>query len=616
MKDILFIGVFVTIVCFALKFQSDYFFVNPDKENEVIFTTVEDNRITYKLPVGTIVTIQEGHKSLILESNINLLTGIQQPVLYIPNYVGALSIWLNGDRISAEPEHNGTVGDNRHSRSFYLVDIDRKYYGENVNIRIQLTQTNDRLGSSLFRLSRVYLGEAQDFDVSINRRTLYKSFFEESRFSTLAIGFVFFLIITIFGGLGLQGVSITVLTGILSLVHIGSIDAGVFIGDLSRKMFMLSPIMIWALDCYISQQKTQDFRNFKIFHLIIALSIVSLVFLAIWLELISVSDTIINGIFSIPYLLFGLFILAVNGLVSIAKDEETRTSPLVLAVLITWLVAIIYDSFSHFTGSVGLNWTSITTILVLIFLAVDFSTQILLMKKELKTNNEYLDKKLKLESLKLKKEFEKSAQLINENRKISFYSQMQNDLHDGVLTYLFSIKSISDKHHSAEYKTISELSQYCLNEIRVIISSKIGGKTKLILALANLRHNFFDGLSDIGIVADWDISQLMDLPETDFQMNLEVVRILQESMYNAVNRSNCKKLSVKCNLESDCIFLSVRNEGGTALVLTKRAGRGLKSLNIRAERLSATLTLRALKTGAQLDLRVPLSSLRIKTTLT
>ena len=159
------------------------------------------------------------------------------------------------------------------------------------------------------------------------------------------------------------------------------------------------------------------------------------------------------------------------------------------------------------------------------------------------------------------------------------------------------------------------MSQFCLNEIRVIISSKYGGKTKLILALANLRHNFVDALPDIGILVDWDTSQLLDLPETDFQMNLEVVRILQEAMYNAVNRSNCKKLSVKCALESNYIHLSVRNEGGAALVPSKSAGRGLQSFNIRAEKLSASLTLRALKTGAQLDLRVPLSSLKVETTL-
>jgi len=612
MKEILIIGVFVTVVCFALKIQSNYFFVDPDKENEVIFTTADDNITKYKLPFGTIVSGKEGFKSLILEANIDMPAKIQKPVIYIPNYVGVLSIWLNGDRITAEPRHNGTVGDNRHSRSFYLTDIDRKYRGENVEIRIQLTQTNDRLGSSLFRLSKVYAGEAHDFDVSINMRSLYKRFFEESIFSILAIAFVFFLMTTIFGGLGLQGLPITVLTGILSLIQIGSLDAGVFIGDLSRKMFMLAPIMIWALDCYITQQKTQDFRSFKIFHFTIALSIVSVIFLAIWLELISFSDTIINGIFSIPYLLCGLLFLAVNGLISIAKDEDNRTSPWILAVLITWVISIIYDGLLHFNGSVGLNWTSVTTLLVLMFLAVDLSSQILFVKKELKKNNEYLEEKLEEEALKLKNEFEKSAKLMDQNRKVSFYSQIQNDLHDGVLTYLFSIKSISDKHHSADYKTISELSQFCLNEIRVIISSQIGRKTKLILALANLRHNFVDALPDMGIEVEWDTSQLLDLPETDFRMNLEVIRILQEAMYNAVNRSNCKKLWVNCVLESDYIFFTVRNEGGSALVSTSKKGRGLKSFNLRAERLSATLTLKSLKTGAQLDLRVPLKSLTIE----
>jgi signal transduction histidine kinase len=615
MKDLLFIGAFVTIVCFALKIQSDFFFINPDLKHEIIFTSINDDETTIKLPVGTIVAKEDGYESLILESNLDLPAGMEKPVLYIPNYVGVLSIWFNGDRITTEPAHNGTLGDSRHSRSFYLVDIDRKYLGEDINIRLQLTQTNDRLGSSLFRLSKVYSGESKFFDLSINRRSLYKRSFEESRFSVLSLGFAFFLITTIFGGLGFQGVSITVLIGILSLIQIGSLDAGVLIGDLSRKTFMLAPIMIWALDCYISQQKTQNYRNLKIFHLTVSLSIVSTVFLAIWLELFSVSDTIINGIYSIPYLLCGLFILVTNGLISIFKDETNRTSPLVLAVLITWLVSIFYDGSAHFSGNVGLNWTSVTMLLVLIFLAADFSAKILMMKSELKDYSEYLEIKLQEESLKLKKEFENSAHLMNENRKISFYSQIQNDLHDGVLTYLFSIKTISDRYHSADYKTISELSQFCLNEIRVIISSKIGGKTKLILALANLRHNFVDALPDIGILVDWDTSQLLDLPETDFQMNLEVVRILQEAMYNAVNRSNCKKLSVKCALESNYIHLSVRNEGGAALVPSKNAGRGLQSFNIRAEKLSASLTLRALKTGAQLDLRVPLSSLKVETTL-
>ena len=108
-----------------------------------------------------------------------------------------------------------------------------------------------------------------------------------------------------------------------------------------------------------------------------------------------------------------------------------------MAVLITWLVSIFYDGSAHFSGNVGLNWTSVTMLLVLIFLAADFSAKILMMKSELKDYSEYLEIKLQEESLKLKKEFENSAHLMNENRKISLYSQIQNDLHDGVLTYLF-----------------------------------------------------------------------------------------------------------------------------------------------------------------------------------
>ena len=214
---------------------------------------------------------------------------------------------------------------------------------------------------------------------------------------------------------------------------------------------------------------------------------------------------------------------------------------------------------------------------------------------------------LKEQSRQLEAEFVSASKLRERDIVARNYERIYNDLHDGVLTYLFSIKTMGASLVGKEAGKVSTLAQFCLNEIRVILSSGVTGKTPLILTLSNLRHNIFDSLPDIGVQANWDTTALLDLPPTDLRFNIEIVRVLQEAVHNAVERADCSSLSVVATLRKDkMICFKIVNEGGVTFHEGTKKGFGLKSMSSRIQRLRGHFAIIPATGGAELTFEIPM----------
>ena len=194
-------------------------------------------------------------------------------------------------------------------------------------------------------------------------------------------------------------------------------------------------------------------------------------------------------------------------------------------------------------------------------------------------------------------------------------AQRQNlnlELHDGVLTYLAMINAMTEQPTTEREISLYKLARNATREIRIILDSDPVAGHSLFTALASLRIQLVEPLEQIGLRVRWDMTSLYDYVSSDSGTLMDVVRIIQECIHNAVERSDCKALivrAVKDNEGRDVIAIS--NLGGTAYSQQSEPGHGIHIMQQRAERIGALFSIQTRPTGARVLLVMPPSILWI-----
>jgi signal transduction histidine kinase len=256
---------------------------------------------------------------------------------------------------------------------------------------------------------------------------------------------------------------------------------------------------------------------------------------------------------------------------------------------------------------ITVNLPALSMLLLYFVMGYIFAAELVAAKNVLALKNVEMTEALAHQEKQLQIQFKETEKLKEQEVMRRNYERIYNDLHDGVLTYLFSIKTLANKISDNRAEKIGSMSQFCINEIRIILSSGVNGVAPLILSLASFRHYIFDTLTDRGIDTHWDVKSLIELPPSDLAFNLEIVRVIQEAVSNAVERSGCTNLSVVASLNgNDRLLFVIKNEGGVTLSEDRGSGLGLKSMEARIIRLGGKFTIQPTESGATLSFIVPL----------
>jgi signal transduction histidine kinase len=219
------------------------------------------------------------------------------------------------------------------------------------------------------------------------------------------------------------------------------------------------------------------------------------------------------------------------------------------------------------------------------------------------------EEKLRL-SVAREKERERAAALARER------TRLMRDLHDGLGGQLVSIVALSER---GEAGGIGDAARAALKDLRLVIDSMddIGGD--LMLALGSWRDRATAQLRPHGIALDWHAVPpgLPVHPELRPWHVIQIVRILDEAMTNAVKHANAKRIAVsietvkdEAGTEHGCI--SVEDDGkGFALGPDGAASdgrttaRGLRNMKNRAGRCGAELELVTGAGGTSVRLTLP-----------
>jgi len=194
-------------------------------------------------------------------------------------------------------------------------------------------------------------------------------------------------------------------------------------------------------------------------------------------------------------------------------------------------------------------------------------------------------------------------------------TRLMRDLHDGLGGQLVSIVALSER---GEAGGIGEAARAALKDLRLVIDSMddIGGD--LMLALGSWRDRVAAQLRPHNIALDWHAVPpgLPVYPELRPWHVIQIVRILDEAVTNAVKHAGAKRIAVSIETLKDDTgeprgAITITDDGkgiapaDDAADGRRKTGRGLANMQNRAARCGAALDLISGSDGTRVRLKLP-----------
>ena len=160
-------------------------------------------------------------------------------------------------------------------------------------------------------------------------------------------------------------------------------------------------------------------------------------------------------------------------------------------------------------------------------------------------------------------------------------SRIMRDLHDGLGSQLMSIM-LSARVGIAEPAAVAEGLQSVIDEMRLMVDSMDSVGESLSAALATFKARVQPRIEATGLAFDWQedpaVAAIAEFGPRDV---LQIFRVLQEAVTNALKHSGCSTIAVRAICEAGALVLTVEDDG-KGITATGKAGRGLSNMQLRA----------------------------------
>ncbi|MBX3455236.1 ATP-binding protein [Ferrovibrio sp.] len=224
--------------------------------------------------------------------------------------------------------------------------------------------------------------------------------------------------------------------------------------------------------------------------------------------------------------------------------------------------------------------------------------------------NSELEQRVRDKTQELEHHYERIAQLERLAGMAEERDRLMREMHDGVGSQLITTLHALEKGQIGQVETASLL-RGCIDDLRLMIDSLDAGQQSMADALANLRFRLEPRLTAAGIRSAWAVNDgPANLPPGTV---LQLLRILQEALTNALKHSDAANVQVEWRIEDGAACLRVQDDGsGLAKAATAPAsgsvGRGMANMRQRAARIGARLVVsNGPDGGCLVEARLPLA---------
>jgi len=516
-------------------------------------------------------------------------------VVFVPSYTGYLSL-QSGDRLLYESKSSGSeFAPNRLQTAF--LELEKPYTN---HIIYNLIIPDGFIGSP----SVLYTGPKEFLEPNHLRYELYKTdlrFFNWSVevFVICFMGLLFLLrsldktYIPYFEAFVFLALfqSPIVLSGFFNLFNLYP-----YIAVLSLP---LTPIL-FEIHGKITQTSIKlHLQKIKIIMYLIACFLIALELLIPMLNLRK-----INLFITFPSLLLAIIVLAVWSYYDFIKCNNFKS--FVFSLLMTFVAFSIGHDLAVRVGALQspILMSTLSTFCFLSTLSIIVSSEILKSRTALENHAIISERKLSEMQTELQKSFERTIKLKTENAIQVESTRITRDLHDGVLTYLSMIKTLAEEQSDETLRNIEKLSTNALLEIRAIIENDCSDASNILNMISTLRSQIRIHKEKEDISIHWDILKLADQNIISQTHSLNILRIIQEAINNAMHRAHSKKIiiAVDCLEDENTVVFVVKNTNGRPFSQRKETGQGIQNMKRRAKLIGAEFELTGLTDGAVMQL--------------
>ncbi len=269
------------------------------------------------------------------------------------------------------------------------------------------------------------------------------------------------------------------------------------------------------------------------------------------------------------------------------------------------LILGIADSMRVWQGTGGDNAPYLVHWGILYLLALTLVGQvkgILIALSASEHSEQLLSSALDQRSLELQQEFARRQQAEQAHTLAVERQRIMRDMHDGVGGQLVALIGQAE-HGKLDNPALKQQLRRSLDDLRLMIDSLDDACADLGVALGMLRQRLHSSLKDLPIQVSWNTAQLPDLAPRAPDEVLQVLRIVQEAITNALKHAQCKTLSIQAGWEDGWLEISVQDNG---VGLTESSiGRGLPSMRLRAAGIGASVEIAVHAPGTRVLLRLP-----------
>jgi len=172
--------------------------------------------------------------------------------------------------------------------------------------------------------------------------------------------------------------------------------------------------------------------------------------------------------------------------------------------------------------------------------------------------------------------------------------RIMQDMHDGLGTQLVSSLMLVERGALTQAQ-VAQVLRESIDDMRLAIDALAQGNSDLLAALGNLRYRMEPRFRAAGIELIWDAREMPEEVNINPDAVLPILRIVQESLTNALKHSGARAVSVAQKVTQagdEPPTLEIRiTDNGKGISAERAGGRGLMNMRSRANKIGGTLSL-------------------------
>ncbi len=286
------------------------------------------------------------------------------------------------------------------------------------------------------------------------------------------------------------------------------------------------------------------------------------------------------------------------------REPDDRHLEVGVFTLCISLIAV--DRWWELTAGVAKGNIQETTPLLLLALALAYLARNVRLFQSLGTYNTELQAKVALREAELEVAHSRERELVRREAHDEERRRIMADMHDGLGSQLMSML-LAARRNALPGERMAEGLQAVMDEMRLILDSMDSVGESLTSALVMFRTSTERRVHEAGLAFHWQEAPDLPLPQLGPRAVLNVFRILQEAVNNALRHAAASTIVVSiAPSEADANRLRIEiADDGRGLQEANEQGRGLNNMRSRAAQLGATFTLIPGSPGTRVQLDLP-----------